>query len=88
MAITTMRFHYVIFNNTADLLKQDGKNDLRTWARLLGYLYGKPGVMRKLLAEVFIYMKPGFHPWQIDDRHLLKEAQISLGLDTQERAAA
>lgn len=88
MAATTMRFHYVIFSNTADLLAQDGKNDVRTWASLLGYLYGKPGVMRKLLAEVFIYMKPGFHPWQVDDRHLLIKAQTSLGLDTQERMAA
>ncbi|WP_374406836.1 metal-dependent hydrolase [Pelagerythrobacter sp.] len=82
MAVTSMRFHYVIYRNTADLLAQDGKNNVPTWAKLLAYLYGRPGPMRKLLAEVFIYMRPGFHPWQVDDRHLLKAALAELELDT------
>ncbi len=80
MAVTSMRFHYVIYRNTADLLRQDGKNDLTTWLKLLSYLYGRPGPMRKLLGEVFAYMRPGFHPWQVDDRHLLKAAMKDLAL--------
>src|SRR3546814_17054251 len=27
MCVTTMRFHYVIFRNTADLFAQDGRNN-------------------------------------------------------------
>lgn len=78
MCVTTMRFHYVIFRNTADLLRQDGRNDFATWRRLLGYLYGRPGPMRVLLKGVFIYMRPGFHPWEIDDRPLLAGALATL----------
>lgn len=78
MCVTTMRFHYVIFRNTADLLRQDGCNDFATWRRLLGYLYGRPGPLRVLLKGVFVYMRPGFHPWEIDDRKLLTGALAAL----------
>ncbi|MBO9697326.1 MAG: metal-dependent hydrolase [Sphingopyxis sp.] len=74
MCVTTMRFHYVIFRNTADLLAQDGRNDWTTWKGLLAWLYGRDGLMRALLLGVFTYMKPGFHPWEVDDRPLLEEA--------------
>ena len=74
MCVTTMRFHYVIFRNTADLLRQDGRNDWATWKILLAWLYGRHGLMRALARGVFTYMKPGFHPWEIDDRPLLEEA--------------
>lgn len=74
MCVTTMRFHYVIFRNTADLLAQDGRNDWTTWKGLLAWLYGRDGLMRALLHGVFTYMKPGFHPWEVDDRPLLAEA--------------
>jgi hypothetical protein len=30
--------------------------------------------MRVLARGVFTYMKPGFHPWEIDDRPLLEQA--------------
>ena len=78
MCVTTMRFHYVIFRNTADLLRQDGRNDFATWRRLLRYLYGRPGPLRLLLKGVLVYMRPGFHPWQIDDRPLLARALAAL----------
>lgn len=78
MCVTTMRFHYVIFSNTADLLRQDGRNDWATWRPLLGYLYGRSGPFRALLRGVATYMRPGFHPWQEDDRPLLAQALQSL----------
>src|SRR3546814_14070626 len=59
MCVTTMRFHYVIFRNTADLLAQDGRNNWATWKGLLAWLYGRDGLMRALLRGVFTYMKPG-----------------------------
>ena len=88
MAITAVRFHYVIYRNTDALLAQDGRNDVRTWRKLLGYLYRKPGVMRQLLVEVFVYMKPGFHPWQVDDRALVMRAQKELGIAPHEERSA
>lgn len=88
MGLTTVRFHYVIFRNTADLLRQDGRNDWATWRRLLAYLYGRPGTLRLLLSGVFIYMRPGFHPWEIDDRHLLTKALAMLETSSPTRSAA
>lgn len=78
MIFATVRFHYVIFRNTADLLRQDGCNDFATWRRLIGYLYGRSGLLRALLKGVLIYMRPGFHPWDIDDRQLLVGALAEL----------
>ena len=40
----------------------------------MAWLYGRDGLMRALLRGVFTYMKPGFHPWELDDRPLLEEA--------------
>lgn len=88
MCVTTMRFHYVIFRNTADLLRQDGRNDWATWRPLLSYLYRRPGMLRLLLLGVFTYMRPGFHPWKIDDRALLAKALAALEATEPKRTAA
>src|SRR3546814_2613800 len=78
MLAAGVRFHYVLYRNTADLLRQDGKNNLRTWGRLLAYLYGQPGLMRLLLRDTFTYFRPNFHPWQHDDRALAARALATL----------
>src|SRR3546814_14514462 len=70
-----LRFHYVVFRNTADLLRQDRQNNFRTWRGLLAYLYGKPGLMRLLLRDLFTYFRPNFHPWQHDDRALARSEE-------------
>lgn len=74
MLVTSIRFHYVLFRGIADLLRQDGQNDLATWRGLMAYLYGRSGLMRPLFREMFAYMRPGFHPWDTDDRPLLAKA--------------
>src|SRR3546814_18940203 len=78
MLAAGVRFHYVLYRNTADLLRQDGKNNLRTWGRLLAYLYGQHGLMRLLLRDTFTYFRPNFHPWQHDDRALAARALATL----------
>lgn len=74
MLAASIRFHYVLFRGIADLLRQDGCNNVATWRALLTYLYGRPGLMRPLLSETLAYMRPGFHPWDQDDRPLLAKA--------------
>jgi predicted metal-dependent hydrolase len=78
MVGAAVRFHYVIFSNTAGLLSQDRKNNPRIWWKLLRYLYGDPGLMRRLAFGMFGYFKPGFHPWQHDDRALAARALATL----------
>lgn len=48
-----------------------------TWARLARFYFGrhddgKPGVLPLLLADYLQYLKPGFHPWDEDDRYLIE----------------
>ena len=46
--------------------------NLRSWWSLVRHLWLKPGVFRKAVPAWFAWFKPGFHPWQHDNRHHLK----------------
>jgi len=41
------------------------------WLDLATYLFVRPGALRKVLGLYFAYFRPGFHPWDVDDRALL-----------------
>ena len=47
-------------------------------ARLWWYLLGKPGVLRRVFPMWLSYFRPGFHPWQHDDRALMARAEAEL----------
>ncbi|RST31361.1 metal-dependent hydrolase [Sphingomonas ginkgonis] len=55
-----------------ELLRQDGITGARAWAPLLWEMWGRPGVMRKIFSAWVQFFMPGFHPWQEDDRALIK----------------
>lgn len=38
--------------------------NVRSWARTFWYLWISPGVWRRVMAGVFSFMAPGFHPWK------------------------
>ena len=42
-------------------------------ARLKAFLYGSQGLMRNLAIPMLSYFRPGFHPWDDDNRELLAE---------------
>ena len=71
-------FTYTITRNVADLFHQDRINTLGTWGRLIGYLWGSPGLLRSIVPAYFAYYRPGFHPWEVDDRDLLAPIQGEL----------
>ena len=60
-----------------ELMRQDGVTGLRAWARLLWYLWVRPGMFRKIAGAWFKFFLPGFHPWNEDDRHLLRAYDTS-----------
>src|SRR3546814_8344679 len=41
------------------------------WRRTLRFLFISPGALRHEIGEWFDYFKPGFHPWQHDNRQYL-----------------
>ncbi len=66
--------------DTLALLRQDGITGWRAWAGLLWYLFGKPGALRRVFPMWLGYFRPGFHPWDHDDRHLIAQAERELRL--------
>jgi predicted metal-dependent hydrolase len=55
-----------------ELMRQDGLVGARAWARLLWYVWVRPGMFRKIAGAWLKFFLPGFHPWNEDDRALLR----------------
>jgi predicted metal-dependent hydrolase len=60
-----------------ELMRQDGVAGLDAWRRLLWYLWVRPGMFRKIGGAWLRYFLPGFHPWDEDDRHLLRAYDVA-----------
>ena len=60
-----------------ELLRQDGITGPKAWARLLWFLWVRPGMMRKIFSAWAKYFMPGFHPWNEDDRRLIAGFELS-----------
>src|SRR3546814_10675150 len=45
------------------------------WRRTLRFLFISPGALRHAIGEWFDYFKPGFHPWQHDNRQYLGDIE-------------
>lgn len=58
-----------------DLLRQDGISGPRAWFGLVRYALFAPAPLRRTIGPLFQFFKPGFHPWDIDDRHLIQLAE-------------
>jgi uncharacterized protein len=75
MLLVTMRFWPRRTRGMLHLLKQDGLEGPRVWARIAWFYLGKPGVLRQLFRPWAAYFMPGFHPWNEDDRGLIQKAE-------------
>jgi predicted metal-dependent hydrolase len=58
-----------------DLLRQDGISGPRAWFGLAHYAFLGKAPFRRTLRPLFQFFKPGFHPWDIDDRPLIRLAE-------------
>lgn len=72
MLFITRRFLWDRWCGTMELLRQDGITGPRAW--LAGFWLGfvRPGMIRQILFGWAHFFRPGFHPWQHDDRHLIE----------------
>jgi hypothetical protein len=61
-----------------ELMRQDGMTGLRAWAKLLWYLWARPGMFRKIANAWLQFFLPRFHPWNEDHRHLLAAYDASV----------
>lgn len=82
MLTITKNFVSHRITDTLGLLAQDGITGWKARARVMWFLFGAPGVLRRMIPAWSAYFMPGFHPWKHDDRHLIE------GIDPELAAAA
>lgn len=78
MALISMQFWYSNFQRMADFFRQDRMNTPGTWFKVIAYLTIKPGMLRKVLLPYLSFYRPGFHPWNHDDRDLIAAIERKL----------
>lgn len=71
-AVLVLPLFYLLMSlGTIHLLRQDGllwKRDTRRHLR--EHLFSRDHMLRRTCRHIFNYLRPGFHPWQLDDRAL------------------
>jgi predicted metal-dependent hydrolase len=83
MLIMTEHFLVDRTAGALELMRQDGVTGLRAWTKLLTYLWVRPGMFRQIAGAWFKFFLPGFHPWNEDDRHLLRAYDASAKHDSE-----
>ena len=73
MLIVTRNFLRDRLADMHDLLAQDGLTGLKWRIRVLAYLFGRPGMLRRIFPAWVAFFLPGFHPWKTDDRPLIRK---------------
>ena len=68
MALVTLLFTSNISRYASRLLIADGMSPWTARARVLWYLLFKPGLFRKGWRTYWAWYRPGFHPWDHDNR--------------------
>ncbi|RPF70823.1 metal-dependent hydrolase [Aurantiacibacter spongiae] len=71
MLRTSVRFLKNRSQDALALLEQDGLTGWRAKAALLRYLVARPGLLRRVFPAWLAFFRPGFHPWDVDDRALI-----------------
>lgn len=71
MLTVTARFFRNRWRDALDLLAQDEITGWKARWGLFKYLTISPGMLRRILPVWLSYFRPGFHPWDHDDRRLI-----------------
>ena len=79
MLYVTRNFLVDRTSGALELMRQDGVVGFEAWRKLLAYLWLRPGMFRKIAGAWFSFFLPGFHPWNEDDRELLRAYEASAG---------
>jgi uncharacterized protein len=80
MALITLQFWHSNFQRMADFFRQDKMNTPSTWLKAIAYLTVTPGILRRTLLPYLSFFRPGFHPWNHDDRELIAAIEAKLAL--------
>ena len=70
--LITFEFYFYVAVQTMLMLHKDGKLFKRqTWSSALRFWFGREGIFWHMGPHWWAFLKPGFHPWQHDNRDLL-----------------
>ena len=76
MMIVSVLFPVFSAVHLVQLMKEDGQlGNMKSWLGAVNYMWGRPGVFRKLLPSYFKFYSPRFHPWNHDARDLVEKAK-------------
>ncbi len=79
MALTTVLFNYYVFKHIFNILKAEGLHRRAgAWRTVMNQLYGRPGMFRRIFLPWADFFRPGFHPWQRDNRPLIERHKAAL----------
>ncbi|MGB3167380.1 MAG: metal-dependent hydrolase [Alteraurantiacibacter sp.] len=81
MLRVTFRFLRNRMRDAVELLGQDGISPGRAKWELFKYAVLSPGILSRIFPAWLGWFRPGFHPWNHDDRHLIE------GWDAQQQEA-
>lgn len=73
MVLVSAHFSVNITRYAAALLEADGVGRWTARWRVLRFLFVRPGLFRRLGPRYREWFRPGFHPWQHDNRAKLEE---------------
>lgn len=88
MFFITILFTLNITRFSSRLLAADGMNLWAARGRVLWYLFGKPGLFRKSWRAYWDWYRPGFHPWDHDNRATLARWQAAFAQPAEAPEAA
>lgn len=72
MLLASTIFWAIAIPSYLRVLRQQGAlTDLKGWRLLFRFTFGEIGFLRKLIRPWADYFRPGFHPWDHDNRELL-----------------
>lgn len=87
LVLATVIFWGLIFPVFLEVVREGGKlGDVKAWRQFWKFTMGDVGLLRIQLRNYADYFRPGFHPWDHDNREFLK--QIDDFLAEQERLVA
>ena len=85
MLLVTRNFLVDRTAGALELMRQDDVTGMRAWWLLLSYLWIRPGMFRKIAGAWLSFFLPAFHPWNVDDRHLLGAYAASVTVEEPKR---
>jgi predicted metal-dependent hydrolase len=74
MILVSRRFFYDRWCGTMELLRQDGITGPKARMAAIWFGLARPGMVLRMIQGGCGFFKPGFHPWDHDNRHLIPDS--------------